>query len=249
MGSPRSVAHAASAPTRRQARQSARPKLRRRSIFEVRAHARGGSHPAARIRRTAPDRTPICSRHEGEHRRGRLLGRVHAAAGIAEDAKLDGEAEPVARAPPRPDERQVVARRARNGGPSRRDRSGSRTAGFVARKTTGCEGACRAPVGGGSSFINCLPFNAILQQDIESKFARNCRARQIHSQTVVCERRQTSSSRRAAWLCARLQGRRTEQRPANESTQGCRLQASVRGGRFRWTMGPAGTASPARPSA
>ena len=34
-----------------------------------------------------------------------------------------------------------------------------------------------------------MPFNAILQQDIESKFARNCRARQIHSQTVVCERR------------------------------------------------------------
>ena len=33
-----------------------------------------------------------------------------------------------------------------------------------------------------------MPFNAILQQDIESKFARNCRARQIHSQTVVCER-------------------------------------------------------------
>ena len=38
-----------------------------------------------------------------------------------------------------------------------------------------------------SPFINCLPFDAILQQDIESKIARKCRARQIRSQTTVCE--------------------------------------------------------------
>jgi hypothetical protein len=57
-----------------------------------------------------------------------------------------------------------------------------------ALKTARCEGACRAPGGGGNPFINSLPFNAILQQDIESRFARNRRARQIHSQTFVCER-------------------------------------------------------------
>jgi hypothetical protein len=35
-----------------------------------------------------------------------------------------------------------------------------------------------------------LPLNAILQQDIESSFARSRRASQIHPQTTVCERRQ-----------------------------------------------------------
>lgn len=39
----------------------------------------------------------------------------------------------------------------------------------------------------GCPFINRLPFNTNLQEDIESKIARKCRAGQIHSQTFVCE--------------------------------------------------------------
>ena len=81
-----------------------------------------------------------------------------------------------------------------------------------------------------------MPFNAILQQDIESKFARNCRARQIHSQTVVCERDCPTRRRRAARLRPRLQGRRTEQRPANKALRaaGCRrlFEETASGGRW-----------------
>src|SRR4029079_12008924 len=46
-------------------------------------------------------------------------------------------------------------------------------------------GCWRAP------FVNCLPFNAILKQDIESKRARKSGAGQTHAQTVVYERLQT----------------------------------------------------------
>ena len=46
-------------------------------------------------------------RDEGEHRLGRHLGRVQRATGIAEDAKLDGEAEPVAGPPPGADHGEV----------------------------------------------------------------------------------------------------------------------------------------------
>jgi hypothetical protein len=74
-----------------------------------------------------------------------------------------------------------------NGGPSRRNRSVSRTSGFAARHKTACEAACRAPIDGGTRFMNRLPFNAILQQHIDSKFARNCHAGQTRLHTTVCE--------------------------------------------------------------
>ena len=46
-----------------------------------------------------------------------------------------------------------------------------------------------ASVQGGGPFINRLPFGAILKEDIESEIPRNCRGRQIHAQTLVCESR------------------------------------------------------------
>jgi hypothetical protein len=49
------------------------------------------------------------------------------------------------------------------GGSSRPDGAGSRTAGLVAQQTAGCGGHA---VGGGNPFINGLPFDAILQQDL-----------------------------------------------------------------------------------
>jgi hypothetical protein len=44
---------------------------------------------------------------EGEHRLGWHLGRVQHATGIAEDAKLDGEAEPIAATPPGTDNGEI----------------------------------------------------------------------------------------------------------------------------------------------
>ena len=73
-------------------------------------------------------------------------------------------------------------------------------------------------------------------------------AKSIRKRSFVKELR-TVRRRRVARLCARLQGGRTEQRPANQGTQGRRLQTPVRRNRVRRALGPAGTASPARPSA
>jgi hypothetical protein len=42
---------------------------------------------------------------------------------------------------------------------------------------------CRVPVGGCRLFINYLPFNTIPQQDNETKFPGNYRARQIDTGT------------------------------------------------------------------
>ena len=52
---------------------------------------------------------PELMRYEGYHLQGRMLARPHALAGMAQEAQLDGEPEPIDRAPLCPDEGQVVA--------------------------------------------------------------------------------------------------------------------------------------------
>lgn len=103
--SPRLVAQAASAPSRRQARQSAKRKLRSRScqlggvlraglVAGCVAGERGGRHVEL-------------VRHEGEHRRGRVLARPEARAEVAQQAELHSEAKPVHCAPPGSDDPEV----------------------------------------------------------------------------------------------------------------------------------------------
>ena len=48
---------------------------------------------------------------------------------------------------------------------------------------------------------------AFLKEGIERKISRNHHGRQLHAQTLVCERRQIRQRQRAARLCPRIQGR------------------------------------------
>ena len=130
---------------------------------------------------------PDLLRDEGDHWCGRRLRRVQHATRMAKRAKLNGEAQPIARATPGPYESQIVGTEhimAGHLGRVGRDREQADT---LLGRQQGARGHVGLRLAVGGPFINCLPFNAILQQDIESRFARNCRARQIHSQTVVCE--------------------------------------------------------------
>jgi hypothetical protein len=104
------------------------------------------------------------SRDESEHRRRRRLRRVQHAPRMTKRAKLNGEAQPPA---PGSHEGQIVGiEHIMAGHFGCIGRDGEQSGSLL--KTAGCERACRAPVSGGSSFINSLPFNTILQQDIES---------------------------------------------------------------------------------
>ena len=64
--------------------------------------------------------------------------------------------------------------------------------------------------------------------------------------TFRLQRLWTARQRHAARLCSCLQGRRTEQYPAKQSAQGCRLQTPVRRGCIRREMGPTLITPPAR---
>ena len=108
IGSPRSVAHAASAPTRRQARQSANPK---RTHSQERLQFGRVLPPCLVPQRVAGERR--CRHadlfgHERDHRLGRPITGAETLARIAQEAELHGEPEPVHAAPLGPDERQVV---------------------------------------------------------------------------------------------------------------------------------------------
>ena len=90
MGSPRSVAHAASVPTRRQARQSANPKLRRdRYLCNSTACSRRVLIPLRVISESGGRHTELIG-HECDHCPRRLFSRPHAEAGIPKEAQLDG---------------------------------------------------------------------------------------------------------------------------------------------------------------
>ena len=86
-------------------------------------------------------------------------------------------------------------------------------------------------------FINCLPFDAILKQDIESKIARKSRARQIHAQTVVCESLRNPSKRRCC-LAMRASPRETNRTTLLQTkalkAAGCRrvFEEAASGGRW-----------------
>jgi hypothetical protein len=56
--------------------------------------------------------------------------------------------------------------------------------GSLLGRQRGASGHVGLRFGSGSSFINCLPFNSVMQWDIGGRLARNCRPRQIHSQTA-----------------------------------------------------------------
>ena len=148
IGSPRSVAHAASAPTRRQARQSARPKLRRPGTLQLKQMLAAGLIPACVVGEDSGRITPSLVA-----RQRRASARAAAPRG-PNRGRDGGGAQSWTAKPSRLIDRRFAGqgpdqqRRARNGWPSRRNRSGWRTTGFVAQKTAGCERACRAPVGG-----------------------------------------------------------------------------------------------------
>ena len=107
MGSPRSVAHAASAPTRRAGAPIGKPEapnLQEFLEFDQMLPARLA--PASVITEQRGVDADLF-RDKGKHRRRRRLQRFEHAAGIAERAKLDSEAQAIGRAPFGSHENQV----------------------------------------------------------------------------------------------------------------------------------------------
>ena len=113
-------------------------------------------------------RCPELASDEGDHRLGQMLAGLQTLAGMSQEAQLNGEPQPVDGAALGPDERQIIGTEhvvPRHFGGIDRDGEQARALVGGQQGTAGHEGL----VAKGRSFINQLPFNAILQQGIESQ--------------------------------------------------------------------------------